>query len=94
MYSTDASSGPQEFSKDKFMKNNTGIRNLHPDELFYLEKDLDFYEKVFQIKLNFSTYFFFHIEKEKKEDRIETSVLLNYFHEFIPTGVSGVLVVR
>lgn len=51
MYSTDASSGPKEFSKDKLIKNNTGIRNLHPDDLFYLEKDLDFYEKVFfQIK--------------------------------------------
>lgn len=49
--STDAafSAGPSEIiiSKDTIIRNNIGIRELHLDDLFYLEKDLEFYEKVF-----------------------------------------------
>lgn len=47
MYSTDAASGHKEVSLEIIKKNNTGIRNLHLDDLFCLEQDLDFYEKVF-----------------------------------------------
>lgn len=59
MYSTDAATGPQEVSKENIVKNNIGIRNLHVDDLFYLEQDLDFYEKVFSPKY-FQYYFNYH----------------------------------
>lgn len=36
----------KEISKDTIIKNNIAIRNFHLDDLFYLEKDLDFNEKV------------------------------------------------
>lgn len=37
----------QEISKDSFIQNTVAIREIHVDDLFHLEKDLDFHEKVF-----------------------------------------------
>lgn len=37
----------QEISKEAFLKNNIAIREIHVDDLFELEKDLAFYDKVF-----------------------------------------------
>lgn len=39
----------EEISKDTIIKNNITIRNVQLDDLFYLEKDLDFYEKVISL---------------------------------------------
>lgn len=47
MDTIDASScAREEISKDIIIKNNFTIRNVQLDDLFYLEKDLDFNEKV------------------------------------------------
>lgn len=47
MDTIDASScGHEEISKETIIKNNIAIQNFQLDDLFYLEKDLDFYEKV------------------------------------------------
>lgn len=46
---TDAASSScsPEISKDAFNKNNIAIQEIHLDDLFELEKDLQFYDKVF-----------------------------------------------
>lgn len=52
METIDASScAREEISKETIIKNNIAIRNFQLDDLVYLEKDLDFYEKVISIAL-------------------------------------------
>lgn len=52
MDTIDASScAHEEISKETITKNNIAIRNFQLDDLVYLEKDLDFYEKVIFIAL-------------------------------------------
>lgn len=41
-----ASAPPAEISKETIVKNRIAIRELQLDDLFYLEKDLEFHEKV------------------------------------------------
>lgn len=49
MNSTDAAAScvHNEISVKDIVINNNAIRNLQIDDLFYVEGDLDFYEKVF-----------------------------------------------
>lgn len=48
MDTIDASScASKEISKETIIRNNAAIRNFQLDDLVYLEKDLDFNEKVF-----------------------------------------------
>lgn len=50
MYSTDAASCVRdEISVKDIIKNNNAIRNIQVDDLVYLERDLDFHEKVFHL---------------------------------------------
>lgn len=49
METTDAlSSIGETISAQMIIKNNTAIRSIDVEDLFYLEKDLAFYEKVFE----------------------------------------------
>lgn len=48
---------PVEISREKIAKNIIAIRDIQEDDLFYLEKDLAFHEKVI------SNIFFFSISK-------------------------------
>lgn len=41
-----ASAPLAEISKETFVKNRNAIRELQLDDLFYLERDLEFHEKV------------------------------------------------
>lgn len=48
----------EEISKDSFIRNNCAIREIHVDDLFHLEKDLDIHEKVFYCKVFVSNQLF------------------------------------
>lgn len=53
MDANDASTSAHEIiSADKIIKNDISIRNIHLDDLTYLERDLDFGEKVTFASLN------------------------------------------
>lgn len=41
-----ASAPPPEISKETIVKNRIAIRELQLDDLFYLERDLEFHDKV------------------------------------------------
>lgn len=57
MEQTDAlSSNNNKSSIQTIIKNNIAINNIDIEDLVYLEKDLDFYEKVILFKIEFNFF--------------------------------------